>query len=1165
MSNRSLKNLEIDGKLPEIKEKRNRSESSQRRNNQNIPLSGSTYTEDIVGIPKPTVEAEEDVKKIIKRSKKGSTKKRNSSRDSSVSTDSEELNNAIIDEILDDSIKMTANTENEHIEELKNLAEKFGKISLEELKTWSSAEAQQGLQLKLFILEQKTKDKEKSNGEDQEIKRIRETLLEYSKMKKNEENMPSAPQPEKSNLSYKRTKKVKKFDSEIPRFGGKTREDISKWIYELENSKMMNEMSDEEAFNAIVFKLEGGPYDMHRNYNEQQVSKELKPQYKEFMKMLEERYVNRDKARQDREKLLSLKMTKLGNDLYRYNDEFEALVSSIGYGKLAAEDLLAYYKHGLPGHIVDEIIRNDATTVQEAIRIANNYIIRKGSENYVNSISREINRPNNSYSNNRNWGRTSSFSKRTEDKSGNRFKQSVKREFAPRKYAQDNKHDNYKSYTNQQKNFKNETIECYGCKKKGHYRKDCPQVKGANNITEAAVCRVNIGNGNIPNSMVKVNDQEILAYFDTGAECSVMSAETIRKYGFKIVKSDIVIKVASNDIVTPLGTTVPLSVNLGGVTVPISFLVIEHDVHPILLGMDWFNEAQAIIMPSENIITFRARRMLMSNNAVIEYADVVETEGDLYTDNGRPTQFSEFDETAESFGIAPEQVNKIIVETKAKLEEKEREIWAKTVRPAIINRCSPGTHDIGRYNGGEMVIEVTSRIPVTRPIYRRSQFEMEEIEKQNQILLKTGIIEESSSPYNNPIMSVKKKNGKIRLVNDFRGVNAIMVPLIFPIPTIGTILDQLAGNELFSVCDMTSGFWQCPLETESRKYTAYSTPKGHYQYCVCPQGIKVGPSYFNLCVSKAIRECNGFALSYFDDIVVYSKNITDHLNHITLVMKALRKFGFKISAEKSTWIEKEVPLLGFIISGKEIRINPEKINTIKNRLEPKNAKQVESVLGLFQFLSRFIPEFAEKSKCLYALIRKDTVWNWSEECRQAYKHFVDRITSEPAMRQPLLGQAFVVYSDGSKVAIGGMLCQIVDGTLYVIEYASRMLKGSELNYGISDIECLAVVFLVRKWHHYLYGVHFTVYTDHKALLNLMNIRDYHGRLGRQAMFLQEYTFTIKYLPGKENSGADVASRPIFSVTLETKPVLSVTTRNRQQAMETLSINEKEGYKLIDPY
>jgi len=282
---------------------------------------------------------------------------------------------------------------------------------------------------------------------------------------------------------------------------------------------------------------------MHRNYYEQQVSKEIKPEYKTFMQMLKERYVNRDKANQDREKLLSLKMTKLGNDLYKYNDEFEALVSSIGYGKLTAEELLGYYKHGLPGHIVDEIIRNDASTLQEATRIANNYFIKKGSENYVNIISREINRPNTSYSNNRNWGRTSSFSIRIQDKIGNRFKQSEKREFEPRKYAQD-RHNYYKSYNNQQsnqKNFKNETIECYGCKKKGHYRKDFPQVRGANNVTEAAVCRVNIGNGNnIPNSIVKVNNKEIQAYFDTGAECSVMSAETIRKYGFKVIESNIV-------------------------------------------------------------------------------------------------------------------------------------------------------------------------------------------------------------------------------------------------------------------------------------------------------------------------------------------------------------------------------------------------------------------------------------------------------------------------------------------------------------------------------------------------------------------------------------------------------------------------------------------------
>ena len=107
------------------------------------------------------------------------------------------------------------------------------------------------------------------------------------------------------------------------------------------------------------------------------------------------------------------------------------------------------------------------------------------------------------------------------------------------------------------------------------------------------------------------------------------------------------------------------------------------------------------------------------------------------------------------------------------------------------------------------------------------------------------------------------------------------------------------------------------------------------------------------------------------------------------------------------------------------------------------------------------------------------------------------------------------------------------------------MKGPELNYGISDIECLACVFLVKKWHHYLYGAHFTLYTDHKALLQLMGLKDYLGRLGRQAMFLQEYNFTIKYLPGEENSAADISSRPA-------KFALAVSTRSSNQREELIN-------------
>ena len=221
----------------------------------------------------------------------------------------------------------------------------------------------------------------------------------------------------------------------------------------------------------------------------------------------------------------------------------------------------------------------------------------------------------------------------------------------------------------------------------------------------------------------------------------------------------------------------------------------------------------------------------------------------------------------------------------------------------------------------------------------------------------------------------------------------------------------------------------------------------------------------------------------------------------------------------------EVKLLGFVISGNEVKINPEKIKTIAERPEPRNSKEIEMMLGLFQFFSRFIPDFAENSKCLYNLVKKETEWNWNKECQEAYQHFVTSITTEPAMRQPDFNHEFIVHSDGSKTAIGGILSQTINGITYIIEYASRLLKGAEKNYGISDLEALAVVFLVKKWHRYLYGRHFSIFSDHKSLLSLMSIKDYYGRLGRQAMFLQEYNFTLNYIPGKDNFGADAASRP----------------------------------------
>ena len=459
-----------------------------------------------------------------------------------------------------------------------------------------------------------------------------------------------------------------------------------------------------------------------------------------------------------------------------------------------------------------------------------------------------------------------------------------------------------------------------------------------------------------------VNNMNIISYFDTGAEVSIMSKKTARDYGLQIMPTKIKIKVADNSIMPAEGETEPLQVCLGESVCYIKFIVIEHDDHPILLGLDWFECSGASLNPSQNTVTFPRRTVYLNNSNVINKETL--TFIDDGNDEGRLDYLLNEDDNLDNFGIDPSEIKQIVVETTAELNTAQSEIWNKITRPSIIDRCSTGTHDIGQFNGDSMIIEVTSQMPVSRTRYRKSQAEDDEVEELDQQLLQAGIIEESSSPYDNPILLTKKKSDKKRVVNDFRELNNLIKPLKFPILLVSLILDMLAESVFFSVCDMTSGFFQCPLDPSSRKYTAYSTSKGHWKYRVCPQGIKTGPAWFSLCVSRAMRHYKGFAINYFDDIVIYSRTLDDHLKHVQLIMNSLKEYGFKISAEKSTWIATEVELLGYVVSGNSIKINPLKIATIRDRPEPKNAKEVQQVLGLFNFYRRFIENFAEISKPL---------------------------------------------------------------------------------------------------------------------------------------------------------------------------------------------------------
>ena len=444
-------------------------------------------------------------------------------------------------------------------------------------------------------------------------------------------NATAPPPPEEKH-------KLQKF-IEIPKFSAKPTENFQQWVYESSKAIKILKYSDEDAFDIVGFKLSGGPYDTHRHFYEEHLKKNNIPKFSEFLKLLTIKYGNELEIQQAREKLLCLKMSNHGNDILRYNEAFDALISKIGYTEFSQNELLANYKHGLSQQIHKEINLRRANDLTEAISIAiqysqlnsndqysMNYAGREINRSYINYNNNYIKKPNNYKIDNRSKGTTRNYN----NKEGNNFQ--------PRRNFNGN--NNYKSGNNYAKPriYKgNEVIECFNCKEKGHIKRNCPKLRQVNNM-ELTVCTISsLDNTIIPNSMVNVEDIPIRAFFDTGAECSIMSLETFKKHGFEFQgKSNITIRTASDQVIQPEGQTPFLNVELGNVTVKIQFIVMKHKTHPILLGMDWFSEARATITPADNYITFNSRRVLTK---IPLYNQVFTRKGKFRSGRSKQTSF----------------------------------------------------------------------------------------------------------------------------------------------------------------------------------------------------------------------------------------------------------------------------------------------------------------------------------------------------------------------------------------------------------------------------------------------------------------------------------------------------------------------------------------------
>ncbi len=423
-------------------------------------------------------------------------------------------------------------------------------------------------------------------------------------------------------------------------------------------------------------------------------------------------------------------------------------------------------------------------------------------------------------------------------------------------------------------------------------------------------------------------------------------------------------------------------------------------------------------------------------------------------------------------------------------------------------------------------IRTPSGTVVRQRPYRLPEARRQAVEGEVQEMLRLGVIEPSRSPWCSPIVMVPKPDGTLRFCNDFRRVNEVSEFDGYPMPRVDELLDRLGRARFISTLDLTKGYWQVPLTDRAKPKTAFSTPRGHWQYRVLPFGLHGAPATFQRMMDILLRPHQEYAAAYIDDVVIHSETWEDHLERLRRVLGELRRAGLTANPRKCHLALPETRYLGYLVGRGLVRPQEDKVAAIHEASRPVTKKQVRAFLGLAGYYRCFIPNFSSLATPLTDLTKKgrpETV-KWGKAEEEAFQEVKTALTSEPVLRAPDFNRPFLLQTDASDTGLGAVLSQVQDGEEHPVVYISRKLSPAEQRYAAVEKEALAVKWAVLELKYYLLGRSFTLVTDHAPLQWMARAKDTNARVTRWFLALQDFHFDVRHRAGAAHANADGLSR-----------------------------------------
>lgn len=381
-----------------------------------------------------------------------------------------------------------------------------------------------------------------------------------------------------------------------------------------------------------------------------------------------------------------------------------------------------------------------------------------------------------------------------------------------------------------------------------------------------------------------------------------------------------------------------------------------------------------------------------------------------------------------------------------------------------------------RTNPGQPVFCRPRRLAPDRLKIAKEQFEE---------MVRDGVARRSDSPWASALHLVPKKGNGWRPCGDYRALNARTIPDRYPVRHIEDYAHRLAGSKIFTKIDLVKAYNQIPVYVDDICKTAVTCPFGMFEFPFMPFGLRNAAQTFQRFLDEVLRDLD-FVYSYIDDVLIYSKDAEQHLEHLRQVFDRFQEYGMLINESKCSFGQKEVTFLGFTISEEGTRPIDDKVKAVQEFPPPKTVGGLRRFLGMLNFYRRFVPHAAEDQAPLHDMlsgpkIKSSTPLIWTEQQLATFRNCKSGLAKSTLLAHPIIDAPLALVTDASNTALGAVLQQLVHGQWQPLAFFSKKMTRQQTQYSAYDRELLAIYESVKHFRYMVEGRHFVVYTDHKPI------------------------------------------------------------------------------------